>query len=172
MSPGAAPRLETPRLVLRALVAADFDDYAALWSDPEVTAHVGGTRDADRSWSSFLLCAGFWPLFGHGIWAVTRREDGGFLGHIGFMRARRGLHGLDEVPECGWMLQRKAQGLGYGREAAEAVHRWYDAAGFGRSFVMIEPRHAGSIRLAKGLGYRHLRDDRFGGDAVVLLARD
>jgi len=53
-SPGAGgagapiPPIETPRLMIRALSAGDVPALTALWTDPEVTRHMGGPRDAAR----------------------------------------------------------------------------------------------------------------------------
>ena len=36
------PRIETDRLILRGYVRDDFEDYVALWQDPDVVRFTGG----------------------------------------------------------------------------------------------------------------------------------
>jgi RimJ/RimL family protein N-acetyltransferase len=68
----------------------------------------------------------------------------------------------------GWAL-----GQGYGREATEAAHAWFDAQPFGgRSHAMIEVGHQASFRVADRLGYRFMREAEDMGDRVMLLVRD
>ena len=82
------PSLETERLRLRPLRASDFEDYAALWADPEVLRHLGGEAepwDRGRSWRHLAFLLGHWYLGRPGRWAVERKEDGAFLGVGGFV---------------------------------------------------------------------------------------
>src|SRR5687768_7547401 len=51
ISPGSVPVLETERVILRAHQAGDFDAYAAMWADPEVTRFIGKrARTREESW--------------------------------------------------------------------------------------------------------------------------
>ncbi|MCR8723617.1 GNAT family N-acetyltransferase [Frigidibacter sp. ROC022] len=167
------PVIETERLRLRGFRPGDFAGFAAMWADPQVVRFIGGKpRTEDESWTALLRYAGYWPLFGHGFWAMTPRDEPDhWLGCIGFMRARRGFADLDGRPECGWVLARSAQGRGLAYEAAAAVHRWYDGQGFGPSFVMIETGHGASVRVAERCGYRLLREDIYDRAAMHILQR-
>lgn len=167
------PVIETERLRLRGLAAGDFVGFAAMWADPQVVRHIGGKpRSPDESWSAFLRYAGYWPICGHGFWALEPRTGSGqWLGCIGFMKARRGFADLDGTPECGWVLAQVAQGRGLAAEAAAAAHRWYDRQRLGPSFVMIETAHAASVRVAERTGYRVLRTDVHDGVPMLLMRR-
>lgn len=169
------PELNTPRLRLRGLGLADFPRFAALWADPAMIRHIlSAPRSQGDSWRAFLANAGSWALCGHGQWAICRHDSGTMIGHTGFFFGKRGLGAdFDSVPECGWVLAPEAWGQGYGREAVEAVHRWFDAAALGpASVAMIETGHAGSERIAAGLGYRPLRAAALPGPPVMLYRRD
>ena len=52
----AAPVIETARLRLRAHRPGDFDACRAMWSDPEVVRHIGGTpASGGDAWRRLLL---------------------------------------------------------------------------------------------------------------------
>ena len=169
------PVIETRRLVLRGLVRADFPAFMAVWQEPDVVRFIGKKpRPEAESWAAFLRIAGSWAIEGFGQWAVTQKSDGAFLGQTGFFNARRGLgEDFDAAPECGWVLTTHSHGAGFGREATEAAHRWFDVQPFGgRSHAMIEVGHAASFAVAEGLGYRPMREAADLGDRVMLLRRD
>lgn len=169
-----APVLTTPRLILRPMVAGDFEAFVAMWQEPAVMRFTGPPRSRAECWGSFLRIAGSWVIEGFGQWAVTRAGDGRFLGQVGFFRAMRG-HGadFDDLPEAGWTLCTAAHGQGYGAEAARAAHGWLDAQPVARPTVaMIEAGHRVSFRVAAGLGYLPLREVEDKGDRVVLLHRE
>lgn len=169
------PFVETERLILRGMRRADFPAYVALWQEPEVVRFIGGTpRSESESWGRFLGIAGHWVMEGFGQWAIVRRNDGALIGQTGFFRALRGIGAdFDAAPECGWVLTAEAHGQGYGREAVEAGHRWFDAQPFGGvSRAMIEVEHEASFAVAGRLGYVPMREAEYMGDRVVLLGRD
>lgn len=169
------PVIETERLRLRGMVREDFPAFAALWQEPEVVRYIGAKpRSENESWTVFLKIAGNWVIEGFGQWAITRKADGAFLGQTGFFTGRRGIgEDFDAAPETGWVLTTQAHGLGFGREAVSAAHRWFDAQPFGgRSHAMIEIGHAASFAIAERLGYVAVRDCEDLGSRVMLLARD
>jgi RimJ/RimL family protein N-acetyltransferase len=146
----AIPGFRTARLRLRAFTEADLDAYAAMCADPEVMRYLGtgDTVDRDGAWRQMALFLGHWALRGHGLWAVERRDDGRFIGRVGFL-SPEGWPGV----ELAWTLVRDAWGHGYAHEAASA------ALGFGRTQLglgplisMIRPANTPSKRLAERLG--------------------
>ena len=78
------PTLITERLVLRAQQASDFDECVAMWNDPDVVRHIGGTtRPAQDVWFTLARSRGMWPLLGYGFWHVYFKkpkpcEDGSY----------------------------------------------------------------------------------------------
>lgn len=168
------PLIETDRLILRGYVRDDFEDYVALRRDPEVARFTGGVpRKASDIWGRFLGIAGNWAIEGFGQWAVIRRADGRLIGQTGIFRAMRGLGAeFDAAPEAGWVLAGAAHGQGYGAEAVDAAHRWFDASRHaGPLHAMIEPENAASFRIAERFGYRRGREAEYEGAAVVLMRR-
>jgi RimJ/RimL family protein N-acetyltransferase len=171
---GKIPELASERLVLRGMCKADFPAFAAVWQEPEVVRYIGAKpRPLSESWGVFLRIAGNWALEGFGQWAITRKADGQYLGQCGFFTGMRGLGpDFDDAPEAGWVLTAASHGQGYGREAVQAAHDWFDAQPFGRqSRAMIEIGHSASFAIAQRLGYRPMRETEDLGDRVMLLAR-
>ena len=88
MSP--VPILETDRLILREVRRTDLDAHAGTLGDGEVMRHIGGDPvSREDSWRRLLMSVGMWSVIGMGPWVVERREDGRYLGHIGFFDFER-----------------------------------------------------------------------------------
>ncbi|MCJ8158264.1 GNAT family N-acetyltransferase [Sphingomonas sp. LaA6.9] len=151
----AAPVIETPRLILRADRAEDFDDFATLWADAAVTRFIGGkpfTRT--ESWTRFLRNAGLWPVLGYGYWAIEDRSTGAYRGNIGFADFERGIDSIRGVPEAGWVLHPQAHGQGLATEIVGAITRWADAnLPHPETACIIDPGNVPSIRVAEKNGF-------------------
>jgi RimJ/RimL family protein N-acetyltransferase len=155
------PILETERLRLRGICGSDFEDYAALYADPEVTRLMGNgeTWDRGRAWRHMAFAVGHWQLEGAGIWVAEELAGGEFVGVVGFWEpaAWPGF-------ELCWHLARRHWGKGYATEAAKAAlaHAfmvWQRA----HVISLINPKNLPSIRVAERIGERlEGRIDHFG----------
>ncbi|MEL6258965.1 MAG: GNAT family N-acetyltransferase, partial [Pseudomonadota bacterium] len=87
--PDLTPLVETKRLILRPVALSDFEDCARIWADEEVARYTGGVRSHGEIWSKLQIMTGHWALMGYGYWAVSRKDDGVYLGEIGQQDARR-----------------------------------------------------------------------------------
>jgi RimJ/RimL family protein N-acetyltransferase len=171
---GAAPVIETPRLLLRAHRPDDFDAYAALWADPAVTRFIGGQPlSRELSWSRLLRNAGYWPMLGFGFWAIEERASGNLIGELGFLELRRELTpSIEGTPEVGWALVPEAQGRGLASEALQAVLAWGDAHFQGADFAcIINPDHVRSIAVAERFGFRETARTTYHGNASIIFRR-
>ena len=68
--------LETERLTLRMCRLEDFEDYAAMWADPEVTQFVsvdGKPMSRFAAWQSVTAQVGHWHLRGFGMFTMVER---------------------------------------------------------------------------------------------------
>jgi RimJ/RimL family protein N-acetyltransferase len=168
------PAVDTERLTLRGHRREDFADSVALWSDPDVTRHIGGRPfDEEEVWSRLLRHLGHWSLFGFGYWVVRERDSGRFVGEVGFADLRRTIvPSFDGAPEAGWALAPWAHGQGYATEAVQAALD-FSARRFAwrRTVCMIDPENVRSIRVAEKCGYREFARSMYKGQPSILFER-
>lgn len=142
--------LETERLLLRMFREEDFDDYAAIFGDPEVTRYLGDGEPLSRfaAWRSLAVMVGHWQMRGYGMWAVEERQSGVLVGRIGFFYPE-GWPGF----EIGWALKPAYWGLGYATEGAKAALNYgFSKLGQEHIISLIYPDNIRSIEVAKRLG--------------------
>lgn len=168
------PTINTARLTLRAMRPEDFDRYAEIWALPEMLlCGRGRVQTRGAAWDAFLRSAGHWQMTGFGQWAIIEQRTRRLIGQTGFCFASRGFGAdFDPFPEAGWALAPDARGKGFGLEAAQAAHDWFDRIMPGPLVAMIHPAETGSLRLAAKLGYEEMREAEQQGDSVVLLCRN
>ena len=142
------PTLETPRLVLRPPVMADFDPWAEMMADEENSGFIGGPMARSASWRGFASSAGSWVLLGFSMFSVIEKTSGQWLGRIG-PHMPEGWPGT----EVGWGLHKNAWGKGYALEAATATIDWvFDHLGWTDVIHTIAPANTPSQKLAIALG--------------------
>lgn len=172
MAVGAAPVLETARLILRPFRGDDVDAQAAMMGDPKVMNPMGAKPlSREDAWRKLLCGHGMWPIAGYGYWAVERRADGAMIGQIGFADFKRGMApNVENIPEMGWLFAAEASGQGYATEAGVAALAWADEALRREIVAIVDPANAPSIRVAEKLGFAK-REEAVYRDAPILLFR-
>src|ERR1700674_2209014 len=153
MEAAEIPTLTTERLRLRGIRGSDFEDYAALYADPEVTRFMGNngeTWDRGRSWRHMAFAGGHWHLEGSGIWAAEEKATGAFVGVVGFWEPAT-WPGF----ELAYHLARRHWGQGYATEAGKAALA-HAFTVWQREHVisLINPKNLPSIRVAERIGER------------------
>jgi RimJ/RimL family protein N-acetyltransferase len=147
-------RIETERLILRPLTVDDLDDFLELHTQPTVVEFLGPTTP-ELARERLELCERTWQERGHDLITLVERSSGRFVGRTGLKYWPQ----FNET-EVGWVLHRRAWGLGYATEAARAVIDW----GF-KTFplpyitAMIRPDNGRSLGVARRLGLTPVRDD-------------
>jgi RimJ/RimL family protein N-acetyltransferase len=143
------PRLETERLILREWRIEDFEAYAAMMADPDVTRYIAPAPMARAdAWRALASGIGHWVLRGYGAWAVERKSDGALMGRVGMINPE-GWPGL----EIGWTLDKPFWGQGYATEAASAAMRYaFLTQPVDRLISNIDPANAPSQAVAVRLG--------------------
>jgi RimJ/RimL family protein N-acetyltransferase len=152
--------LETERLILRTWKPEDFDAFADIHADPEVTRFItpeGKPLSRFEAWRAFTSLIGHWFVRGFGMFAVVERSSGELVGRIGPWQPE-GWPGF----EVGWSLGRKYWGRGYATEAVRTCIT-YSFEQLGRSNVisLIDPDNVRSIAVAERVG------ERLQGDATL-----
>lgn len=145
--------LETQRLVLRRLSAADAPFVLELLNDPAWLEHIGdrGVRTLDDARA--YLAAGPVAMYaehGFGLYLVEVREDGASAGICGLVRRDF----LDDV-DLGFAFLPRYRGRGYAYEAASAVLDYAAAVlGLERVAAIATAHNERSGRLLEKLGFR------------------
>ena len=160
------PTLSTDRLILRTFRADDFEPYAVMMADPEVTRFLGEGKPLSRAdaWRQMATFIGHWTLRGFGLWAVEERATGRFIGRIG-------CHEPEGFPafEIAYTLARAAWGRGYAREGAATALRFARETLHRTDITsIIRPANRGSIGVAQSLGARAGETVEFYGAPSVL----
>ncbi|MBJ6128302.1 GNAT family N-acetyltransferase [Microvirga splendida] len=170
---GTVPLLDTERLTLREHRLGDFNDYFALWTNPEVIRFIGGRPSSrEEVWARLLRNIGHWASLGFGYWAIVEKETGRFLGEAGFADYRREIEpSLDDMPEIGWALAPHAHGKGYATEAVRAAIAWGSVHGFRRTACIIAPENGPSIRVAEKCGYREFCRTTYKDKPTIMFTR-
>ena len=141
------PRLETERLVLRALRLEDFEPLAAFYAGPRAR-FIGGPMTRQQAWGKFQSFLGMWVLRGYGMYAIEEKATGLLVGRAGMQ-----WHEQVPEPEMAWSLLDGFEGRGYAAEAALAAREdAYLRHGLDAPISLIDPQNAPSLALARRLG--------------------
>ena len=128
---------------------SDFEEYATIHMDPEVTRFTARMHlDRDASWRHMAMIAGHWHFRGFGMWGVFEQETGRLAGRVGF-------HQPDGWPdfELGWTMGRAFWGKGYATEAARRCVRFaFEEMDRDHLISLIDPENVASIKVAERIG--------------------
>jgi RimJ/RimL family protein N-acetyltransferase len=152
-------RLETERLILRDWREDDWEPFFRHTNTPAVMLWLGGLLDEERQARARERLPLTAQEYGHCLWAVERKRDGGhlageLLGFCGLKRANftGGPQGDFEV---GWRLREDAWGKGYAKEGAMAsLDAAFDLFGAPHVIALTIAENAASWGLMERLGMR------------------
>ena len=149
------PRIETERLVLRAIREDDFEPWAEMAADADFNRYLRGEPlDRGDAWRAFAMILGHWTLRGYGFFAVEEKASGRFVGRVGPWFPE----GWPE-PEIGWAIGPQHQRRGFATEAARASLEWaFEDLGWTRAIHVIKHGNAPSIGVAEKLGSKKADD--------------
>lgn len=165
--------LETERLFLRKMRAADFDALFAVLADPDNMRHYPHAFDEARVRGWIERNAERCRRDGFGLWAVCLRDTGEVIGDCGLT-----LQDVDGeiLPEIGFHIRRDLQRKGYAKEAAAAVRDWaFQHTGFPALYSCCKYTNVPSYRTAESIGMRFWReypDAANGFTRVSVIRRD
>ena len=163
------PEIETARLHLRMLSPQDLDDFAAMFSDPEVMKFIGleagTTLSRAETEDTLEKMIAFWTRTGVGRWAVIDKENRRLIGLCG-------LRQLDDTPELFYLFAKASWGKGFATEAASAALRYgFEEHKFERIIAVIRPGNTISQKVVKKIGMRYENEVNHDGvDGVCYVA--
>ena len=169
----AIPTIRTARLTLRSMRLQDFERYAEIWQRSGGAACAKNHPwDGAEPWQAFLRNAGHWQMTGFGHWAIEPHGERRMMGQVGFSLSRDGAdEALDAWPEAGWLLHPEAHGCGFGYDAVQAAHDWFDRVITGPLVCRISPQNERSMSIAELLGYVPARSVPQCGEELILFFR-
>jgi [ribosomal protein S5]-alanine N-acetyltransferase len=147
------PLLETPRLILRQIVAEDAEAIFAIRGDYEVTRLNTGPAYPDMMHAVKLINA---LREGFGMkdelrWGITRRGEDVVIGMAGYNYWAR----ADNRAQVGYDLARAAWGQGIMPEALHAVIQFgWQRMGLNRIEADCSADNAASIRVLEKIGFQ------------------
>ncbi len=148
----------TDRLEFRRMSPGDLDDMAALRGDPVVMRYYPRVRDRREAADWIRWNEGLYAREGHGLWIITRRDTGEFVGDCGLTPLV--VDGVTDVV-VGYHVCHPVDlhGRGYVTEAAAACHAYArDVLRVRRLIAIINPDNTASRRVAEKIGLTHERD--------------
>ncbi|CAJ62360.1 putative Acetyltransferase, GNAT family [Frankia alni ACN14a] len=134
----------------------DLDDMAALLGDPDVMRYYPRTKGRDEALAWIDWNQRLYRQEGFGLWLVTLRSTGEFVGDCGLTPQE--VEGTTDI-EIGYHVRIDAQGHGYATEAATACRDLArDVLEIRRLVAIIHPDNTPSQRVAEKTGLAHERD--------------
>lgn len=163
--------IESDRLRLQPVTAADVDRLTELDADPVVMHYVSGGVPTDRATIADWVIPRSQAQFAAvrtGLWTISARRGGEF---IGWVHLRSPRHTAARELELSYRLHRRFWGAGLAAEAATAlIAVTFMSTDTDRIFASTHVDHAASQRVMTKLGMRlapaALSAERLSGDAV------
>jgi ribosomal-protein-alanine N-acetyltransferase len=153
----AAATLETPRLLLRPMLAADLEALYGIFTDPRVMASFGFepfSREQMQGWLQRNL--DHQRQFGYGLFSVILKEDRTLIGDCGL--ENMGLDG-QAVAELGYDFRSAYWNQGYATEAARAVRDYaFDVLHLPKLVSLIRVGNLASRRVAEKVGMQFVEE--------------
>ncbi len=159
----------TQRLAFRQMTARDLDDMAALLGDPAVMRYYPRPKNRDEARAWIHWNQRLYRQEGFGLWLLTLRATGEFVGDCGLTPQQ--VEGTTDI-EVGYHVRAALQGLGYATDAAAACRdHARDVLGVKRLIAIINPQNVASQRVAERIGLAYERDAISGsGEPVRIYA--
>ena len=138
--------IETQRLGLREMTQADYPALARMLQDPETMYAYEHGFSEEETCAWFLRMLERYRTDGFGLWAVICKETGEMIGQCGLTRQRVEER---EVPEIGYLFQRKHWKQGFAIEAARACKVYaFETLNADEVFSIVRDNNIASMNVA------------------------
>lgn len=148
--------VRTARLFLRSFRPDDLDDLIRIWTDPRVTATLGGLSNPQKVRAFLMKIIEHWKTHEFGWWTMRLPDSDKFIGYGGLRHVI--VEGQDEV-EVGYGLFADYWGNGYATELArESVHVAFDVLRLPAIVSFTQPTNLASRHVMEKTGFRYERN--------------
>lgn len=150
-------QLDTPRLIIRPLLATDAPGMFAMDSDPSVHTYLGNNpvTSIDQIHDVIKAVQQQYQDNGIGRWAMIDKTTGDFVGWTGFRFMRTMLNGHINYYDFGYRLARRYWGLGLATEAGRAaLSHGISVLGFKDIHAITDEGNTASRHVLEKLGFR------------------
>ena len=148
--------LQTKRLRLRRLQNSDVKALIELWSDPQVTKHLGGPRDRGKLKKIFEEDVKNPDAEQYDLWPVEENQSKEVVGDCGLLAKE--VDGKQEI-ELIYIFKASAWGKGYATEIGRAITNYaFEEMKIGRLIALIEPENKASERVVLKIGMKFKKD--------------
>lgn len=144
--------LQTKRLCLRRPQNSDVEALIEMWSDPEVTKHLGGPRDREKLKKIFEEDVKNPYAEQYDLWPVEEKQSKEVVGDCGLLAKE--VDGKQEI-ELIYIFKASAWRKGYATEIGRAIVKYaFEEMKIGRVIALIEPENKASERVALKIGMK------------------
>jgi RimJ/RimL family protein N-acetyltransferase len=166
-------RLETPRCVLRPLIAEDVEWLTDLWADREVNRFLreeSESREEARSIAKAMLYLDRGLChFGH--WAIQDKDSGIMHGWVA-LRKLHGWSGPSDEIAVSYILRPASWGQGLATEVAGRLLRYgFEIHHLKRVMAVVDARNTGSKRVLEKIGMQFVKSGLDENDKELLYYR-
>ena len=147
------PLLNTSRLSLRAISAADVDDFYAVYSNPDVMRYWSTPPLANRDAASKLISEILEGIERHDMlkWGIALNSNNKLIGSVTLFH----LDFTHHRAEIGYAQGRAYWGQGYMQETLTAVINYaFEVLNLHRIEADVDPRNDASVRTLERLGFQ------------------
>lgn len=161
--------LETERLMVRESTVSDVRDFYRIYSEPSITYYMEGLYQDPEEEKAYMeaYIKQAYGFYGFGLWTVLLKPKGQVIGRAG-LNVREGY----ELPELGFVIEKRYQGQGYGFEACSAILRYAkQELGFAHVQALVQEKNRESRGLLQKLGFAYERNVKEEGREYRLMVR-
>ena len=167
MNPNHNILIETPRLLVRPLLAEDAAGMFEMDSDPLVHRYVGNkpVQNIEQIREVIAFIQQQYIDNGIGRWAIIEKQSQDFIGWTGFKLMKEKINGHENFIDFGYRLAQRFWGKGYATEAGAAVlMHGIKHFGFKDIYAMTDVHNAGSRRVLEKLNFRLMQVFQYDGE--------
>lgn len=149
--------IETSRLRLRDWQESDLEPFCQLNADEQVMKFFPKTLSTEETNAFYKAIVAEFNECGFGWYAVETKENGDFIGFIGFHKA---TFQADFTPciEIGWRLKKEAWGHGYATEGATACLEYgFNTLGFKEVYSFTAEINTPSKNVMQKIGMSFIK---------------